>query len=156
MSDKNILLVDPFSTGAMYVDEFIAQSCTVYALLSNENVSDYLKQTLDKTKYQKVFLSYEECLQFFSTNKLLIAIAGSETGVYFADKLNEELHIKANLAKNSSIRRDKYLMQKALQEHGLRHIRSREVLSVTQNLNSLFPNEFCKSLLMGMNLSLIL
>ncbi|WP_119344273.1 ATP-grasp domain-containing protein [Facilibium subflavum] len=134
MSKKNILIVDPFSTGAMYADEFIAQGCSVYALISNENVSDYLKQGVDKEKYCHVFFAYEACLRFFSDNKLFIAIAGSESGVYLADNLNEALRIQANPAVDSVIRRDKYLMQQALRAYGLRYIRSSKVVSSDQDI----------------------
>ncbi|WP_157966641.1 ATP-grasp domain-containing protein [Fastidiosibacter lacustris] len=134
MRNNNILIVDPFSTGALYADAFTAQGYDVYCLISNEQVPAYLIGTLDKAKYKHLFYSYEECVRFFSQHGLYIAVAGGETGVYFADKLNSLFKINANQASSSSIRRDKYLMQIALKENDLRHICSYEILSQDQDL----------------------
>ena len=135
MRNKNILIVDPFSMGALYVDEFVAEGCNVYCLISNEDLPNFMLSALDTSKYKQVFYTLEEAVQFFRSQVLFVAITGCETGVYFSDKLNGLFNIVANAAASSLVRRDKFLMQMALKNKGLRYIHSWQISDKQQDIN---------------------
>ena len=68
---KNIvLIVDPFSTGSAYADEFKAKGYDPVCLISSKNLPERMRDQIDKNKYLAVFEDERECLNFIKNYTL--------------------------------------------------------------------------------------
>lgn len=124
MVKGKILIVDPFSTGALYAQKFYELGHQCYAVLANSDMSmNYF--SFDNTYFvNKVIYSVQECKEKFHRDEILAVVIGAETGVIVGEQLAEYFGVTGNPVKSSLKRRDKFVMQNALKENGLKHIKS--------------------------------
>jgi len=127
-----VVLVDPFSTGAMLAPELDRRGYAVVALWTNE-VDDNRHHIPHAAKgFPEKFLAEvdekanlaltAEALRYATKADPFAVICGGETGVKVADALSEFLGLRGNgTAQN---RRDRQLQQDAVKASGLRSVRS--------------------------------
>ena len=122
---KNIvLIVDPFSTGSAYANEFRNIGYESVCLISGKNLPERMKGQIDKNNYLAVFESEDECLKFVKNHNLKAVITGSEIGVEPAERLANKLEFISNDVSVPDLRRNKFKMHERLKESGLNHIPS--------------------------------
>jgi len=133
-----VVLVDPYSTGAMLAPELAQRGFTVMALWTDEageNRNHIPKAA--KGFPEKYLTEVEETLTLADTAKALGAaagefgaeiiaiICGGETGVKVTDALAEHMGLRGNSTQNGmENRRDKCVQQEAVARAGLRSVRS--------------------------------
>ena len=124
MDKGKILIVDPFSTGALYAQKFYELGYQCYVVLTNSDINDgYF--SFDNTYFiNKVAYSVQECKEKFCRDEILAVAIGAETGVLIGEQLAEYFGVAGNSVRSGLKRRDKFIMQNALKESGLRHIKS--------------------------------
>lgn len=124
MDNGKILIVDPFSTGALYAQKFYELGYQCYVVLTNSDINDgYF--SFDNTYFiNKVAYSVQECKEKFCRDEILAVAIGAETGVLIGEQLAEYFGVAGNSVRSGLKRRDKFIMQNALKESGLRHIKS--------------------------------
>lgn len=97
-----------------------------------EHAYDYL------LKYDPIIIdepdSFETLVSLLGEHNPVCVAAGSELGVFLADKLARALGLPGNHPDSSLMRRDKAAMQDALRNKGLRHIRSGTAYTVDEAL----------------------
>lgn len=132
-SGKNILIVDGFATGNQYAAAARARGLVPFHITSGlEKTSSLPAEFMDKYiagqiagKYEKCFVmppTLEEAVQLLKKYHFAAVIPGTESGVIAAEQIAHRLGLPVNNPALLYARRDKYLMQKALQEAGLAHI----------------------------------
>lgn len=123
---KNIILIiDPFSTGKLYAQQFTQLGYQCYSVLSHQNVPDFFKQSYDNRYFQNdQLLSIDEVKNTFSKDQIQAVVIGSETGVISGELLADYFNVAGNSIKNTAFRRDKFQMQAKLATQGLAHIAS--------------------------------
>lgn len=128
MSKKYVLVIDPFSSGAV----FACRIRDIYgydaiALITNQSLPDAVMSTFRKEDYSEVFYMDE----FYNTASLIEScigsppsyiICGSEPGVMVFDRLCDLWDLPANDISLSESRRNKFQMQKRIKESGLKYI----------------------------------
>lgn len=124
MDNGKILIVDPFSTGALYAEKFHKLGYQCYAVLANDDMNmDYF--SFDSTYFiNKMIYSVQECKEKFCRDEILAVVIGAETGVLIGEQLAEYFGVAGNSVRSGLKRRDKFIMQNALKESGLKHIKS--------------------------------
>ncbi|MBJ2119141.1 MULTISPECIES: ATP-grasp domain-containing protein [Proteus] len=128
MNDKYVLIVDPFSSGAIFANRVKElYGYNVIALITNNNLPPTIVSTFKEEDYSAVFnyASHEEAAQQIELalgRAPDFIICGSEPGVLIFDLLCHRWNLLPNLFKLSQARRDKYLMQKQLMLDGIRYI----------------------------------
>ena len=124
MDKGKILIVDPFSTGALYAEKFHKLGYQCYAVLANDDMNmDYF--SFDGTYFiNKMIYSVQECKEKFCRDEILAVVIGAETGVLIGEQLAEYFGVAGNSVRSGLKRRDKFIMQNALKESGLKHIKS--------------------------------
>lgn len=128
MRDKYVLIVDPFSSGAVFASRIKElYGYNVIALITNNNLPPAILATFKGEDYSAVFnyASHEEAAQQIELTLGRapdFIICGSEPGVLIFDLLCHKWDLLPNILKLSPARRDKYLMQKQLMLDGIRHV----------------------------------
>lgn len=135
-SDCCVVVVDPYSTGAMVVSELLRREFQVIALWTNEvgenrghfpaaaeGVPEKFFAELDQ---QNTLPETAQIIKEAADNKELVAVmCGGETGVKVADALAEFMGLRGNsTADGMDNRRDKRVQQNAVKKAGLRSVRS--------------------------------
>lgn len=128
-NSKNILIVDPVSSGYYLTEAAFRRGWKCHALLTSSDKKDTIQP------YQQWFSSItlidlideeilpEKVINNYKKMPLDAVIAGSESGVYLAESVAAILNLAGNNPKSSILRRNKYHMQEALRKNGLRMIR---------------------------------
>ena len=126
-----VVIVDPFSTGALLAPKLKLQGYRCIAVISNELVSPALQKSYNADDFEHTFRSDSDFLQWLSENKVTVSavMAGSEVGVAMADRLANQLGTVGNPVETTDVRRNKYSMQAALAKHHLAHIQTWELQS---------------------------
>lgn len=125
---KTVLIVDPFSTGKLYAPVLNAQGVRCVAVISTGELPLHFTSDLVKENFEAIYYWDDKPLEALKTLSVTAVIAGCETAIYLTDYLTEALGLTGNSRATSDLRRNKFAMQKALKEHGLRHIPS-DILS---------------------------
>ncbi|OTA15306.1 phosphoribosylglycinamide synthetase [Xenorhabdus beddingii] len=129
MKRRNILIVDPFSTGSFYAPILSKQGFDCYSICSSEHITAYYLNSYTGDGFiNKKMLSPEDAVSNFNKDSIFSIISGSETGIAVSDKLSKEFGVYGNDPDTSFLRRDKYFMQKKLKEENLSYINT-EVIS---------------------------
>lgn len=131
-----IVIVDPFSTGRFYAPLFAARGYRCIAVISNNDIPEYLLGDLQKQDFSDIFIWNETLLNFFKEIRIVALVAGCETGVYLTDYLAARLGVRGNPLATTGVRRHKHIMQNALKSKGLPHIPS-QLITKTQQINEL-------------------
>ena len=131
MNPEWVVIVDPFSTGALLAPEIQALGYACVAVISNDQVSPALRKSFNADDFEHTFHSAEDCQRWVHDSGATIAavMAGSEVGVALADRLASELGTWGNSVLTTDHRRNKQAMQAALAKHGLAHINTWAVQS---------------------------
>lgn len=118
-----ILIIDPFSTGALYAPMFKTLGYKCFAILSSATVPQRFVTafTGDGFEYDQLF-SVEDALEHFLPSQVAAVVAGNELGVEVADRVAAFFDVPGNDPQTSGLRRDKHQMQQALVHHNLRSI----------------------------------
>ena len=118
-----VLIVCPFSSGRLYAKEFKKYGFKCLALVMPE-IPEKLKAQLIKEDFEEVFETEEELAKFLKQNSLKAIVAGSEYGVEKAEELAFKLGLAGNDITIPDLRRNKFKMQEALKNSGLKFIQT--------------------------------
>lgn len=123
---KQILIVDPVSSGYYLAEAACQRGWICHALLTSQDKKDAIHAY--RFWFDTVF-----CIDDDENRRAVIdqykaiapdaVIAGSESGVYLAEYMAAALHLAGNNPQSSILRRNKFHMQEALRQNGLRMIR---------------------------------
>lgn len=131
-----VVLVDPYSTGAMLAPELDQRGYSVIALWTVECGENRGHLPMAAVGFPEKFIAeLDEQPSVEDTARMLLAevagadlaavMCGGETGVKVADALAEHMNLRGNGTKNGmSNRRDKRVQQEAAAAAGLRSVRS--------------------------------
>eukprot|EP00929_Paragymnodinium_shiwhaense_P010046 TRINITY_DN11451_c0_g1_i1.p1 TRINITY_DN11451_c0_g1~~TRINITY_DN11451_c0_g1_i1.p1 ORF type:complete len:559 (-),score=119.16 TRINITY_DN11451_c0_g1_i1:99-1775(-) len=155
VENEVVVVVDPYSSGRLLVDELRMQNWLVVAVrssLSTEVIDTGFMRTWNPGPYEEVVVHHgdlDETVRSMSGNgrfRVKAVMAGCEPGVDLADQLCHRLGLRGNEIELSKCRRDKYFMEERIRECGLRSCRQRLVASakeatafVTEELEGNFP-----------------
>ncbi|MEB0205343.1 ATP-grasp domain-containing protein [Pseudomonas sp. CCC3.1] len=117
-----VLIVDGFSSGKFVAKKLYEDGCLLWHLASSAEIDDYYYVGFDFSIYQKAMVNVDidttllELKQFGAD----VVVAGAESGVLLADRLNEYFGLSyANDAGSSCARRNKYHMIQYVTHAGL-------------------------------------
>ncbi len=125
MSKNVVIIVDPFSTAALYAAVLNKKGFRCYAVLSDKNLSPYFLNSytsLDMADEQ--LYSSSEIKEVIAPEQVAAVITGAETGVCCAEKLAAFYKAPGNNCATTAWRRKKSAMQQRLRESGLHYIKS--------------------------------
>ncbi|MCH9744414.1 MAG: ATP-grasp domain-containing protein [Gammaproteobacteria bacterium] len=125
---KNIVVVDGYSSGKFYVDEFKKKGCQVWHVQSHHEIYSVFAGCHVGDKYDNLLIfdgtNYDDIIAQLKMFGPDAVIAGTESGVMFADKINQSLGLKnGNDFRASEARRNKFLMTELAKAAGLDTIR---------------------------------
>lgn len=140
---RNIVIVDPGSTGTNFIRDVINRNYNPIALglevMDDEDHKEYKKiidECIDSIDADFELIiekdTYEETLEMVREYDPLLVIPGAERGVRLATKLAYDLGLKCNPIENIDALTYKDKMQEKIAESGLRYIRGRVVRSVEE------------------------
>ncbi len=133
-----ILIVDPFSTGALYAPLFKAKGYRCYAVLSAPTVPErFIKAFTGEGFEQDELIAAAQIVTLIDPLQVCAVVAGSELAVRVSDQLARHFSVSGNAPETSAWRRDKYAMQQAIATAGLRNIPSVEVCSQAEAKSAL-------------------
>ena len=118
-----MVIVDPYSSGAMLAGELHARGVKCIAVESSPQMPAAMKSGFNPDMFRCIIQhdgDYGQTLHAVSRYQPAYVVAGSESGVELAEKLAGELGLPANGATQREARRDKYLMAEAVRDKGLR------------------------------------
>lgn len=123
---KNIVvIVDPASTGRFYAPLFHKQGYDCVAVISKKDLPKHFTVDIIEENFIQIVQNDVDGLALLDKLENVVAvIAGCETAIHVADQLAERLKVNGNPAASSDRRRNKFVMQNALREHGLPYIPS--------------------------------
>ncbi|MBM3116247.1 ATP-grasp domain-containing protein [Jeongeupia naejangsanensis] len=125
MPSPYIIIVDPFSSGALYAPKFASLGYACVAVRSSPNISARFARGFQPGGFLEGRLfDIDEALERFGAAQAIAVVAGCEMAVAAADALAQRLGLPGNPADSTALRRNKYPMQQALADAGLRHIPS--------------------------------
>lgn len=138
---RNIVLVEPFSTGFNLIDDVKVRGYQPVAMVATTPGTDEDREVFRQTK--EMFLlrlpegtpvigenpNYEEVLEEVRKYDPLLVLPGSEFGVELATRLASDLGLRGNKWANIGKMTKKSEMHQALADYGIRHIRGRIVNS---------------------------
>eukprot|EP00743_Colponemidia_sp_Colp-15_P006136 GILK01006595.1.p1 GENE.GILK01006595.1~~GILK01006595.1.p1 ORF type:complete len:424 (-),score=61.67 GILK01006595.1:211-1482(-) len=128
MSSKVIAIVDPASSGNGLAPIIKAAGHTCVAVL-NANTPQVLMSSLRLTDFDHIVRhdgDLKKTMKDLRALNIHSIIAGCEPSVELADALSEGLGLRSNGTAMSHARRNKYDMQEALRERGLRAVFQRQ------------------------------
>lgn len=118
-----VIIVDPFSTGALYAPLFRARGYHCFAVLSSSSVPARFVDGFSGHAFEgRELLSLAECLKVIPAARVRAVVAGSELGVETAERLALHFGVAGNDPATLAWRRDKFEMQQRLAAAGLRSI----------------------------------
>lgn len=119
---KKIAIVDGFSSGKFIAKELHNMQCKLIHISSSDKLDSYYYNSFDYSIYQEniIHSDLSHTLDFISKFGAECIIAGAESGVLLADKLNHTLNLAySNEYAKTHARRNKFIMLEVLREHGL-------------------------------------
>ncbi|MBK5013393.1 ATP-grasp domain-containing protein [Pantoea sp. S62] len=126
--NKCVLIVDPFSSGAVYANRIkTLYGYDVIALITNVNLPPAVMATFQQKDYSMVFeyQSHHETVHQIESalgQAPDFIVCGSEPGVLIFDQLSNQWQLLPNQLELSQARRDKHLMQRQLMLDGINYI----------------------------------
>ncbi|SUP88392.1 acetyl-CoA carboxylase [Yersinia pseudotuberculosis] len=119
---KKIIVVDGFSSGKFVAMTLYKMGCELIHIASRCDLDSYYYAGFDETIYrqQRINKHIDDTIEFARQLGADAVIAGAESGVLLADRLNHELGLcYRNAFVTSSARRNKYEMINTLANAGL-------------------------------------
>ena len=142
-----VVIVDAVSTGKNYVKDCIDRGLEPI-VLEPLGLSETMAIELEKD-HRSTYSSfpkgirilqekpeYNETLEMIKELHPVLVIPGCETGVILATRLADDLGLPGNSYRNIDKMTDKFAMQEALREYGIRYIRSRMVSTEEEALEA--------------------
>jgi len=124
IKDEAVVVVDPYSSGPLLVDELHHRGFPVVAVRTSLNLSEAVLETWNSVSFERVIVHRGDVMKTLAAlqreGRVKAVIAGSEYGVELADELANAMGLRGNAMELSACRRDKYKMQERLRECGLR------------------------------------
>lgn len=124
---SHIVIVDPFSTGKLYAPLFNALGLSCIAVISRPDLPAHFTQDLTPEHFTHLLDCNPDIAETLDTLGVLAVIAGCETAIHLTDRLAKHLGLRGNSPVTSGARRNKYIMQQALEQRGVAHIPTRLV-----------------------------
>jgi biotin carboxylase len=131
-SKEAVIIVDPYSTGAVVADEVMKRGFSVIALWSKglpPELKAHRPVSCGKLDFiaeieaeDNVMKTSEAAYKAAGMKKIVACFAGTGTGVDLADKLSEQMKVRSNGTKVAN-RSDKVVQQEIIRKHGLRCLR---------------------------------
>ncbi|WP_127960363.1 ATP-grasp domain-containing protein [Serratia microhaemolytica] len=138
MKKDKVIIVDPFSTGALLAPELSKKGLTCYSVLSSPHIpSRFTDSYISADFVDKQLYSPDEIKKQLNTEQVVAVIPGAETGVYCADLLAAHYQVAANNHLTTDWRRQKGAMQNRLAQLGLNSIASKKISQFDSNLDQL-------------------
>lgn len=121
---KIAIVVDPYSSGALYASEFAKHEVSCIAIQSSLPLPAHFLRDFDPLSFIQVLppSPSHELASHLSTRNVVAVVAGCDTAVMLTDELSKTLGLSGNDSSTSAIRRYKDQMHEALKLRGLRHI----------------------------------
>lgn len=148
---KNILIVDPSSTGINYIKDIINRNyypiCMYEKLPKDHNpvFDEWRDKTIKKYKDVAAFLfeqdSFEDTVELVKKYNPEVVLPGSEGGVVLAMKLSAALGLPSNNVNNIPNFTRKDCMQESLKKAGLRHIKGSLVNTLDEAIEFYYSNK---------------
>lgn len=142
--EKYIVIVDPFSTGALYAPIFRQRGYHCIAVRSSASTPRHFASGFRPENFVEGRLfDIDDALAYAGEQGIAAVIAGCEMAIAATDALAARLKLAGNSADTSVRRREKYAMQEALREAGLRHIpsifveRKEDIAAMTEALTDI-------------------
>lgn len=135
MDKKYVVIVDPYSTAAWFAPLFKERGFECIAVHTVAPEQANLSSSFIATDFVESIVfgsSITELADNLRTRPIHAVLPGIETGVLLADELAHALGKPVNDMALSQTRRNKYLMQKAVEKTGLRAIRSIRTTDVSE------------------------
>ncbi len=123
MSSISVIIVDPYSSGAMLAEALRARGTKCIAVVSSQDLPRSMRSRFNPGVFQKIIehdADYQQTIDAVRRHHPAYVVAGFESGVELAEKLGNDLELPANGATLCEARRDKYLMAEAISRQGLR------------------------------------
>ena len=119
---NRIVLVDPYSSGALLAAALIEREVTCVAVESSSTFPASMKSRFEPDMYCDVIKHYdfEQTRELVARHKPSHVIAGFESGVELAERLSHELALPSNVPELAESRRDKFRMAESAAQRGLR------------------------------------
>jgi biotin carboxylase len=118
-----IVIVDPYSAGAMLAEALRARGVKCIAVESSQTIPKAMRSRFNPAVFWDIIRhedNYGRTLDAVGRHRPVFVVPGSESGVDLAEKLGDDLGLPANGAALREARRDKYLMAEAVRARGLR------------------------------------
>ncbi len=141
---ENIIVVDPISTGENYITDIIQRGFRPVGLWSKRNDIIFEAMSEDRNAAEHHFQdraefltereTYEETLKLVKGYAPKLILIGGEVGVELATKLAEDLGLPGNPMERLPVLTNKYLMNQALIEYGIRGIRGTIVHNLEETI----------------------
>ncbi|WP_212111003.1 ATP-grasp domain-containing protein [Bartonella queenslandensis] len=123
---KSILIIDPFSTGALYSPALQKLGYACYGVVSQPApFSHFMLSYQGKGMVEAKLHRVDEIKQRFPIGTIKAVVAGAEGSIYCAEQLAAYYGCAGNNPLTTDWRRKKAAMQRRLCENGLSHIRSK-------------------------------
>eukprot|EP00456_Euglypha_rotunda_P039680 TRINITY_DN3058_c0_g1_i10.p1 TRINITY_DN3058_c0_g1~~TRINITY_DN3058_c0_g1_i10.p1 ORF type:complete len:576 (-),score=63.92 TRINITY_DN3058_c0_g1_i10:11-1588(-) len=138
---KVMIVVDPFSTGAVLAAEILSRGAKVVRVFSAEFPDHLLNLILDGIKVEFINTiqhkgdldeTVKKIKQLKLGDNLIGCTPGCETGVELADAISEALGLRTNGTQLSDTRRNKYLMGEQVRRAGVRAVQQARVRSLEE------------------------
>jgi biotin carboxylase len=123
LSDTCIVIVDPYSAGAMFAETLRARGVKCIAVESSNAIPIAMRSRFNPAVFWNIIRhagDYSRTLDAVGRHRPAFVVPGGESGVELAEKLAVDLGLPSNGAALREARRDKYLMAEAVRAKGLR------------------------------------
>jgi biotin carboxylase len=124
--DRNetcIVIVDPYSAGAMLAEALRARGVKCIAVESSPSIPKAMRSRFNPAVFWAITRhedDYMRTLDSVRRHRPAFVLPGCESGVELAERLAGDLYLPGNGATLREARRDKYLMAEAVRARGLR------------------------------------
>lgn len=138
MKKSKVIIVDPFSTGALIAPLLSKAGFECYAVQSSPQVGRKFTESYSAEGFADTKLySPAEIHQKITASEVLAVLTGFESGVYCAEKLAFDYQVPGNHWQTSTQRREKSAMQASLAKAKLHHIKTHKVSQDKTDLGDL-------------------
>ena len=118
-----IVIVDPYSAGAMLAEALRARGVKCIAVESSQAIPKAMRSRFNPAVFWDIIRhedNYGRTLDAVGRHHPAFVVPGGESGVELAETLADDLGLPTNGAALREARRDKYLMAEAVRARGLR------------------------------------
>ena len=129
---SKVVVVDPYSAGALYAPEFAKHGRACIALQSADYIPPHFAGDLDPSMFVDVYGSVDRFTAEVQPGSVLNFVAGCDTGAALSDTLAARYRVPGNDPATSDSRRLKHAMHEALRAYGVRYIKSQKFGSLRE------------------------